>query len=31
MTKQGQILKHDPDRARTLIRLAGKNPAEFGL
>jgi hypothetical protein len=31
MTKQGQILKHDPDRAKTLIRLAGKNPAEFGL
>jgi hypothetical protein len=30
-TQQGQILRSDPDRARTLIRLAGDKPEEFGL
>jgi len=30
-TKQMQIYKADPDRARSLIAAAGKKPADFGL
>tara|TARA_E500000318_G_scaffold111566_2_gene130605 strand:+ start:2975 stop:3721 length:747 start_codon:yes stop_codon:yes gene_type:complete len=31
LTKQGQVLKIDPARARMLIVAAGKTPATFGL
>ena len=31
LTQQGQIIRSDPDHARTLIRLAGKDPARWGF
>lgn len=31
LTKQGEILRSDPKKAASLMRAAGKNPAEFGL
>lgn len=31
LTMQGRIIRSDPDHARTLIRLAGKDPKEWGL
>lgn len=31
MTKQGQIIRNDPDHARALIRAAGIDPKEYGL
>lgn len=31
LTKQGEILKNDPDKARSLIKKAGLDPAKYGL
>ncbi len=31
LTKQGQLLRSDPNKARALIRAAGKDPTTFGL
>lgn len=31
VSKQAQMVKNEPDRARTLIREAGKNPADYRL
>ncbi|MEC5422119.1 phage scaffolding protein [Virgibacillus sp. C22-A2] len=31
MTEQGQLIRNEPDKARDLIKQAGKNPALYGL
>lgn len=31
LTKQGELIRKDPGRAKALIRAAGKNAAEYGL
>lgn len=31
LTKQGQLIRSDPNKARALIRAAGKNPAAYKL
>ena len=31
LTKQGQMIRSDPDRARALIKAAGLKPSEYGL
>jgi hypothetical protein len=31
LTLQGQIIRHDPDQARRMIKEAGKEPATYGL
>ncbi|NKX16203.1 hypothetical protein HGG75_10745 [Ochrobactrum pseudogrignonense] len=31
LTQQGKLIRDDPSKAKSLIRAAGGNPAEFGL
>ena len=31
LTKQGELMRSDPRKAKALVRAAGKNPADYGL
>lgn len=31
LTKQGELIRSDPKKAKALIQAAGKNPAQFGM